>query len=101
MYPSVRQFMTIADKNLLKNNPVERADIQAAEDIFGTNLGALKVKTAQRKGNPIDGRIHSVPPAIRNKYKAVALSMDIMFIDKVAFLVTTSQGLRFGTVHRC
>jgi hypothetical protein len=59
MYPSVRQFMTIADKNLLKNNPVKRADIQAAEDIFGTNLGALKVKTARRKGNPIDGQIHS------------------------------------------
>ena len=25
--------------------------------------------------------------------------MDIMFINKVAFLVTTSQGLRFGTVE--
>jgi hypothetical protein len=45
MYPSKRQFLEISDKNLIRNNPVQRADINAAENIYGSNLGALKGKT--------------------------------------------------------
>jgi hypothetical protein len=43
MFPSPRQLLDISDQNELKNNPVQRADIKAAEDIYGSNLvGALK-----------------------------------------------------------
>lgn len=57
-------------------------DIDAAEDIFGSNLGALKGKTVTRKGKPVDGRIITgVPAAIKDRYKKVTLCMDIMFVN--------------------
>jgi hypothetical protein len=99
MYPSRRQFLEISDKNLIRNNPVQRADINAAENIYGSNLGALlKGKTVTRKGDPVNGRIAGVPPAIKDKFRSVTLCMDIMFVNKIPFLVTISRGLHFGTV---
>jgi hypothetical protein len=43
--PSLRSFLQIVENNLLKNCPVNRADVLAAEDILGPNLGSLKGKT--------------------------------------------------------
>jgi hypothetical protein len=43
--PSTRNCMPIVDKNLLVNCPITRADVLAAEDIMGPNLGSLKGKT--------------------------------------------------------
>jgi hypothetical protein len=99
MFPSTRQYMNIADKNLLRNNPVERADIVAAEDIYGSNIGSLKGKTVTLKALPVDGRIAGVPQAIRDKFQSVTLSLDLFFINKIPFFLTISHGLHFGTVE--
>jgi hypothetical protein len=99
MFPSVRQLLDISDQNEPKNNPVQRADIKLAEDIYGSNLGALKGKTVTHKGITVNSQITGVPPAIKNKYKCVTLCIDIMFVNKIPFLVTTSRGLHFGTVE--
>jgi hypothetical protein len=40
-----------------------------------------------------------VPPNIITKYKNVTICIDIMFINKIPFLLTTSRGLHFGTVE--
>jgi hypothetical protein len=71
MYPSKRQYLAISDNNLLRNNPVQRANIEAAEDIFGSNLGALKGKTVMQNGKPVDGRITGVPAAIKDRYRSM------------------------------
>jgi hypothetical protein len=99
MYPSTRQFLDIADNHMLKNNPVQRADITAADDIYGTNLaGALKGKTVTRKGIIVNGQITGVPVEIKTKFKNVTLCINIMFVNKIPFLLTTSRGLHFATV---
>jgi hypothetical protein len=99
MFPSTRQYMNIADKSLLRNNPIERADIVAAEDIYGSNIGSLKGKTVTHKALPVDGRIAGVPQAIRDKFQSVTLSLDLFFINKIPFFLTISHGLHFGTVE--
>jgi hypothetical protein len=65
MFPSTRELMDISDHRLLKNNPVQRADIEDAENVYGTNLGSLKGKTVTRKGITVAGQITGVPPAIK------------------------------------
>ena len=99
MFPGVRQLYKIADQNLLRNSPITRADIRAAEDIFGPNLGALKGKTPARRSTVVSGGRDGVPPDILDRHRDLVVSMDIFFINKIPFLLTTSRNLHFGTVE--
>jgi hypothetical protein len=99
MFPGIKQYLDIADRQLLRNNPVERADIKAAKDIYGPNIGSLKGKTVTHKSIPVDGRIAGVPPAIKQNFQSIVICLDIMFINKIPFFLTTSRGLHFGTVE--
>lgn len=99
MFPGVREYTKIADSGLIANCPVGCMDIRAAERIFGTNLGALKGKTVYHPSVPVSGRIEGVPPAILKQYQQVILLIDIIFINKIAMLLTVSRGICFGTME--
>ena len=99
MFLDSRELMDISDQHLLKNNPLQCVDIKDAENIYGTNVGSLKGKTVTRKGLTVAGQITGVPPAIKQKYQNVTLCIDIMFVNKIPFLLTISRGLHFGTVE--
>jgi hypothetical protein len=71
----------------------------AAERIFGPNLGGLKGKTVYCNGTLVAGRINGIPPNIRDRYQCVVLGVDIMFVNKIPFLITVARGLRIGTVE--
>jgi len=85
---------------MLRNCPISKADIAAAEDIFGPNLGWLKGKTVRRNNDHVPSLVANVPYDIIKLYKDVSLSFDIMFVNKIAFVVTVSQHIRFGTTER-
>ena len=99
MFPGVRQLYKIADQNLLRNSPITQADIRTAEDIFGPNLGALKGKTPARHSTVVSGGWDGVPPDILDRHRDLVVSMDIFFINKIPFLLTTSRNLHFGTIE--
>ena len=42
--------------------------------------------------------VDGVPPEIIKAHHSIVLAMDIMFINKIAFLVPISRNLKFGTV---
>ena len=58
--PGSRQFAEIIDNNLLPNSPITRADINAADDILGRNLGYLKGKTTARANKHVPGCVWTV-----------------------------------------
>ena len=99
MFPGVRQLYKIADQNLLQNSPINWADIRAAEDIFGPNLGALKGKTPACRSTVVSGGRDGVPPDILDRHHDLVVSIDIFFINKIPFLLTTSRNLHFRTVE--
>ena len=99
MFPSVRAHNKIVDSNLLANCPVTRQDISAADHILGKNVSALKGKTVYRQGSAVSGRLDGVPRGIQMRFKKVMVAIDIMFVNKLPFLITMSKGLRFGTVE--
>ena len=90
--------MDVAIKHL-RNCPVTRSDISAANDIFGPSLGLLKGKTPTRPNKHIRGSTNGVPTEIMERHKRTVLAIDIMFVNSIPFLVTVSRKLHFGTVE--
>ena len=98
MRPGKRDMMDIAITHL-RDCPVKRSDIAAAEDIFGPNLGALKGKTVWRPNPHVNMGTDGVPPEIMQTHQSIILAIDIMFINKIAFFVTISRNLKFATIE--
>jgi hypothetical protein len=98
--PSTRDYLKIVEGGMLQNCPVSRGDIMAAEDIFGPNLGSLKGKTVRHKNIHVPSLVADVPYEIIRAHRDVTLCFDIMFVNRIAFLVTVSRSIRFGTTER-
>ena len=71
----------------------------AAEDIFGPEVGILKGKTTCRNLHTIRQVVEPLEPSIMKQYCHVTLGVDMMFINGIAFLVTVSRHIKFGTIE--
>lgn len=79
--PSTKTFLSIVNKNQLKNCPVTEIDILNAEKLYGPNIGSLKGKTVRRPGDPVS-RVHTnVDRGIMESHRDVTLCIDIMFVN--------------------
>jgi hypothetical protein len=99
MFPKTHSYGKIVESNMLPNCPISKEDIAVAEQLFGPNVGALKGKTVYQAGVPVHGRIEGVPPSLRDRLQNMVMAIDIMFVNKIPFLVTCGQGVRFGTIE--
>ena len=99
MFPGVHSYTKIVDSQLNANLLIGCTNIAAAECIFGPNLGALKSKMLKHRSVPVDGKIGGVPPSILEHFWKVVLAIELMFVNKLPFLITVSCGLHFGTVE--
>ena len=109
---SVADCKTAIKCNCVKNCPVTVKDIKTAEDVFGKDIHALKGKQVQKTPEPLAVDCIKVLPEILKIHKEVILFIDIMMINGLPFLVTTSKNLKFVTaefitdksiknVHKC
>ena len=98
-YPSTCDFLKIIDQNLIPNCPVVRSDILATEDILGPTVESLKGKTVRQGEQHIMSDIFPVPRDILSLYCKVTLFIDIMYMNKIPFLVTISCKLKFRTIE--
>jgi hypothetical protein len=82
----------------IPNCPVTKFDVEAAEDIFGPDVGILKGKTVRRKPSQVRALLTQTPSDILTKYKEVTIACDLMYVNGVSFFVTISRHIMFGTV---
>jgi len=80
---------------MIPNCNITRQDILRADDIFGPNLGSVKGETTRR---PMQ-HVNNILEEILEKYGEVTLSIDIMAINKILFIITTSRNIHFGTTE--
>jgi hypothetical protein len=98
MCPGSREFMDLSI-NHIRNCPINKQQIQTAENIFGPNLGSLKGKTTYHAPPHVVGHITLVPHDILANHRNIHLTVNIMCINKIPFLITYSRSLRFTTVE--
>ena len=73
--------------------------ILAVEDIFSVNLGSQKGKMVTHLNPHVKSGVDPVPPDILKVHCPITLTIDIMFINKIAFLIATPCNLHFGTME--
>jgi hypothetical protein len=79
--------------NLIPNCPITTQDILTTEDIFGPDIGCLKGKRTWIQADPIKVETTGVPVMIMERYQEVAISANIMAINKIGFLMTFSWNI--------
>jgi hypothetical protein len=92
MQPSSQKFQDIIIQHL-SNCLVTKADIKAADDIFGKNLRSLKGKTVRSVG------VDAIPPEVLQAWRNVSIVIDITFVNKIPFFITLLREIKFGTVE--
>jgi len=78
---------------------VTRQDILKAEDIFAHNIGSGKVKTTYTTQKHVEVNLQDIPQEIMEKHGKITLAIDIMFINKIPFIMTMSCNICFGTAE--
>jgi hypothetical protein len=68
-------------------------------DILGADIGSIKGKTVRVAPNKVRTITNSVPAEIFDRYKIVTVCADIMFINRIPFLITISRNIKFGTAE--
>ena len=87
------------EQGLIPNCPITKSDILRAEYIFGLNLGYLKGKTTHKMPSKlIINALYYLPEGMLEDHGNVTLSTDIIYINNIPFIVTTSRAIHFGTV---
>jgi hypothetical protein len=81
----------------LPNCPVSRRDINAAEDIFGPDVGNLKGKTVRRPTPYAPTKLIPIPMKLMKMYKDVTIAGDVLQVNRIPFFATISHHLRFCT----
>ena len=89
--PTTRAFIYFIENNLLPNCPVNRRDVLRAEQIFGPDIGSLKGKTVRRQPPRVEVDEVALPTTIQQHYQEVTLGCDIMFVNKIPFLISISR----------
>ena len=88
--PSTATFVDLLKRNIIANCPITPADVEAAEHIFGPDIGSLKGKTTRRIPPIVDSLVTRIPANILKWYQKVTLCVDIMYVNRVAMLVSIS-----------
>ena len=97
--PSTETFIAALKSNGLMNCPVTPGDVEAAEHIFGPDIGSLKGKTTRRSPPIVDSPIATVPAEVLKRYRKVTICIDIMYVNKIPMLISISRNIKFGTIE--
>ena len=97
--PTEREYQSLVRNNLLNDCPVTNSDIVNAHTIFGPDLANLRGKMVRRKPKHVNTELVEIPQSLVDRQKNVTLVADVMFVNGVAFLVSSSRNIMLTTIE--
>ena len=98
-FPSERDFENMVRLNMIVNCPVTFSDVKNAKIIFGSDITLLKGKSVRRDPASVVMDYVDIHREILELCKELEVSTDIMFINKLPFLVSISRRLKFTRIE--
>ena len=98
-FPSERDFENMVRLSMIVNCPITFDDVKNAKFTLGTDITSLKDKSVRRKPASVVTDYVDIPKEIRESRKELEVSTDIMFVNKLMFLVSIRRGLKFTTIE--
>ena len=96
-HPTTKQFIRIIETNLLEGCGTSRKDVTIAEHIYGPSRSALKGKTTTPTMGHVREEIEPIPDFVTDNYKQVTIGVDIMYVNRIPFVVSLSRHIYFTT----
>jgi len=97
--PTDKEFKGMVREKLITNYPVTVQDVENANRIFGPDLANLRGKTIRTKPEHVRVEYVKIPWDFVELHKYVMLVADIMFVNGLPFLVTSSRGISLVTIE--
>jgi hypothetical protein len=97
--PTEREFAGMVREKLLTNCPITVRDVENANRIFGPDLANLRGKTTRGKPDHVRVEYARIPKDFIQLHKYVTLVADVMFVNGLPFLVTSSRGISLVTIE--
>ncbi len=97
--PAEREFARMVREQLLTNCPVTVRDVDNANRIFGPDLANLRGKATRTKPKCVRVEYVQIPRDFVQLHKYITLVADVMFVNGLPFLVTSSQGFSLVTIE--
>ena len=96
---SKRDFENMVCLNMIVNCPVTFSDVKNTKLIFGSDMTSLKRKSVRRKPACVVTDYIEIPREKLELRRELEVSTDIVFINKLPFLVSISRQLKFTMIE--
>jgi hypothetical protein len=97
--PTEREYQGLVSQHFLQDCPITLSDIANAHKIFGPDLVNIGGKTVRCKPEHVSTEIVEIPQRILSNQQNVTLSVDVMFVNQVRFLVSSSRNINLTTIE--
>jgi hypothetical protein len=91
--PTEREFSAMVREKLLTNCPVIVRNVNNAHHIYGHDLANVRGKTTRGKPEHVQIEYVQIPWDFVKMHKYMTLAVDVMFVNGLSFLVTSSRGI--------
>ncbi len=97
--PTEHEYQGLVRQIFLQDFPITPSDIVNALKTFGPDLANIRGKTVRRKPEHVSTEIVKIPQQILSTQQNVTLSVDVMFVNQVPFLVSSSRNINLPTIE--
>ena len=97
--PSPHDLERMLRGNTFKNCPITIANIQNTNKSFDPDIGSLCGKTVRCTPEPVVSDYIAISSDILDQHSYLEITADLMFVNKIPFIVTLGQRVKFTTIE--